>query len=194
MNAPAVTAKLVLDIDLLTVGGIDNAENALAIEARGILAYHTQRAVEIEGALNLTAELAPNVELYVSNLIRQADINYFEANPTRSYSYRHPDPDEPLLALCEASPTYVVIRQLRKGVRLLCPIRFSLIGQMTDAERFNRDRNMKSIDRDSVLKVLFESFCLCPDKALDARQFLAATTQFDVFANAARAIRDGKPS
>jgi hypothetical protein len=195
MNTPAInpSTKWVLDIDVME-NGISGAENAIAFEAKGLLSFHSQRAVAIESALDACGKLAAQFELYVSNLIMEADLQYFEAHPTRSFTYRLPCPGEPLLSLCGFDPTFVVIRQLSKGVRLLCPIRFAF-GPMTEAERFNRARYSKSMDQDWILQILFNQFCANPGKELSARVFIAmARGTIGDIANAVSAMRNGSLS
>jgi hypothetical protein len=186
-TAPPSTHPVLLELDMF--------ETPAPFEARSLVARILENAQAITMACDAAA-LPSTVTCHVSMQLHDCDIEYFEQHPTRRYRYRSPMQGEQLLTLCgEADPVnFVVVRQLYKGARVLCPGRLTIDEPPTTAERFNRDRAAKSLDNDLVLEILFNSFCARPGCTLDARILLEAVGKFRPIENAARALKFEAPA
>jgi hypothetical protein len=134
-----------------------------------------------------SAGIPRHIEMRVSKVLHEGDIQYFASNAQRTHRIRQTSPDEYLRTLATRS-NHAVICQVAPGIRVLCAISF-VAKTAAIVEAAEAERRFAFLDRDDVLTVLFDPVCaLTADATLDADTFIAGALLSNQFIAAAHTL------
>jgi hypothetical protein len=140
------------------------------------------------------AGIPRHIEMRVSKVLHEGDIEYFASNAHRTHRIRQTSPDEYLRILAPQS-NYTVIRQVAPGIRVQCPISF-VAKTAAIVESDEAARRFAFLDRDDALTVLFDAICNSDaGTTFDVDTFIAGALLSNQFIAAAHALApEGRPS